>query len=693
MPLKERKAPNAVLMRREANDSASGSGSSHNEASGRVTKRPDGDRKRTQNRIAQKCLRERRAASGRHVANILEVMQFATETDQVKQYSMLLDAQVKLVKDNQEMEDALFRMRKKLLSLSNAAATAAEDPVFEMILGRQAPQEDSTNNEQRQEMPEEQESPAESNQLKLPTLGSEAAAMTTYTTSAELLGIAAPIQVEALSDSMDPAEVMFDTLVPEAGNVPQPSLTDSIKCCFTFDEQDLPQVGEFLLPMEDASSQPSMFSDAASATPQNLGAMLQVSPWDIYSFAPAQKLTLYSCVEFSRKMLQAASICISRIRQMALARHLSTDLITKQVAVATVNIVGTCSGLHQYLYGVNVAAYMERAVYWRLTGARRSLVPEPFRPTPLQCSMLSTPIGPVIDFLYWPEIRDQLILAGESVDKDAFLRDLLLNTVIEVPEHNLAVNIMSQFRQQKSRQGDDSQYSCSSNNNCLPTSTSASGTKVPTSALDEGWMYFEIDRADSDFQSWAADPIEQALSLRLWRKVQQLTKGADQALFMQNEDWFEDAPHNAPPLESALGRIDPKFCPERTRLGRLLGNTPSWKINKELANKYPFLGYSSTIAAGCCTVIKPSELAMSSGRVMANLVALYMDQSAIRLVKGGPEKTTQIPKYKFDHIIFTGCQSGLVLHYCRRKNLILTTLELGGQYLAIVTSTTSSSRG
>ncbi|KAF5625186.1 heavy metal translocating p-type ATPase [Fusarium tjaetaba] len=597
MPSKEGKPTSAASTRRRTNDDASGSDSSQFKSSSRVNKRTDSDRKRTQNRIAQKCLRERRAASDRHIANMLEAMQFATETDQAKQYSKLLDTQVKLVKDNQEMEDALFRMRKKLLSLSNAAANAAEDPVFDMIFGRQAPREDSTGDEQRQEVVEEDS--AEINQPIVPDMELEAAAPAIDTTSPETPGAVASVQLDASTDTLDTIHVMFDNyMLPRAESDPQLSQAGSIECSFTFDESDLLQTGAFLQPLEESSSQCNMFGDATSAPPQNLHAMLQVSPWDMYSFAPTQKLTVYSGVEFSRKILQAASICVSRIRQMALARYLSTDLITKQVAVATVNMLGTNSGLHQYLYDVNGAACMERTVYWRLTGARRSLVPEPFRPTPLQCSSLATSIGPVIDFVNWPEIRDQLILAGGNVDMDAFSRDIVLNTVIEVPGRKLAVNVFGQHRHQRGRQEDDMQNtSLGSNSNCSPVSTSTSGIKIPTSALDEGWVYFEIDRTDSDFQSWAADPVEEALSRRLWRKVQQLTKGIDPNLFLQNENWLEDAPRNTP-LESALRRINPKLCAETTRLGRLLGDTPSWKLNKELANKYPVLDFSSIAETG-----------------------------------------------------------------------------------------------
>lgn len=66
----------------------------------------------------------------------MEAMSFAAQTDRSRQYTLLLDAHLKLIKENQAMEDALFRMRKKLLSLSSAAAMAADDPVFEEMMGR-----------------------------------------------------------------------------------------------------------------------------------------------------------------------------------------------------------------------------------------------------------------------------------------------------------------------------------------------------------------------------------------------------------------------------------------------------------------------------------------------------------------------------------------------------------------------------
>ena len=90
-------------------------------------------------------------------------------------------------------------------------------------------------------------------------------------------------------------------------------------------------------------------------------------------------------------------------------------------------------------------------------------------------------------------------------------------------------------------------------------------------------------------------------------------------------------------------------------------------------------------AAGCCVMIKPSELAEASQKLLEELVAAYLDPTAIRVVTGGPRETGEILKLRFDHIFFTG--SGKVARYitaAAAKHLTPTVLELGGQGPAIV---------
>jgi aldehyde dehydrogenase (NAD+) len=53
----------------------------------------------------------------------------------------------------------------------------------------------------------------------------------------------------------------------------------------------------------------------------------------------------------------------------------------------------------------------------------------------------------------------------------------------------------------------------------------------------------------------------------------------------------------------------------------------------------PLLG---AIAAGCCAVLKPSELAPHCAQVLANLFPKYLDSSAYRVILGAVQETTAL---------------------------------------------------
>lgn len=134
--------------------------------------------------------------------------------------------------------------------------------------------------------------------------------------------------------------------------------------------------------------------------------------------------------------------------------------------------------------------------------------------------------------------------------------------------------------------------------------------------------------------------------------------------------------------------------------GVLFGTLGQARIRKEPlgtvliigAWNFPFLltlqPVVAAIAAGCCVVIKPSELAPASEKVMVDLVSSYLDQSAIRLWTGGPEEAARILQLKFDHIFFTGSSKiARFIAEAAAKHLTPTTLELGGQCPAVVSKT------
>lgn len=80
--------------------------------------------KRAQNRLSQQCVRERRRAQSKHLDTLTAVIESGT-SDKFDRQDARVVAQLELIKENEELKDALLRLRKKLLSVSTAAAAAA----------------------------------------------------------------------------------------------------------------------------------------------------------------------------------------------------------------------------------------------------------------------------------------------------------------------------------------------------------------------------------------------------------------------------------------------------------------------------------------------------------------------------------------------------------------------------------------
>ncbi|ETI28001.1 hypothetical protein G647_00450 [Cladophialophora carrionii CBS 160.54] len=90
--------------------------------------------------------------------------------------------------------------------------------------------------------------------------------------------------------------------------------------------------------------------------------------------------------------------------------------------------------------------------------------------------------------------------------------------------------------------------------------------------------------------------------------------------------------------------------------------------------------------AGNCIFLKPSELAPATQALLVDLVPKYLDQSAIRLVTGGPAEVGRMLEFKFNHIFYTGGgKVGRIIATAAAKHLTPVVLELGGQAPVIVT--------
>lgn len=60
------------------------------------------------------------------------------------------------------------------------------------------------------------------------------------------------------------------------------------------------------------------------------------------------------------------------------------------------------------------------------------------------------------------------------------------------------------------------------------------------------------------------------------------------------------------------------------------------------------------IAAGNTMVLKPSELAPASASLLANILPTYLDNSAVKVIQGGPAVGERLLQQKWDKIFFTG---------------------------------------
>lgn len=86
------------------------------------------------------------------------------------------------------------------------------------------------------------------------------------------------------------------------------------------------------------------------------------------------------------------------------------------------------------------------------------------------------------------------------------------------------------------------------------------------------------------------------------------------------------------------------------------------------------------IAAGDAAVVKPSELAPATSRVIADLIPRYLDARAFAVVEGDADATTALLEQRFDLVFFTGGDRvGRIVMTAAAKHLTPVVLELGGK--------------
>ncbi|CAM6128501.1 unnamed protein product [Calypogeia fissa] len=107
---------------------------------------------------------------------------------------------------------------------------------------------------------------------------------------------------------------------------------------------------------------------------------------------------------------------------------------------------------------------------------------------------------------------------------------------------------------------------------------------------------------------------------------------------------------------------------------------------------YPFLlalePVVGAIAAGNCVVLKPSKRAPASSALLAKLVPLYLDSSAVKVVEGGIPESTALLEQRWDKILLIGnARVGKIVMAAAAKHLTPVTFGLGGKSPTIIDST------
>lgn len=95
----------------------------------------------------------------------------------------------------------------------------------------------------------------------------------------------------------------------------------------------------------------------------------------------------------------------------------------------------------------------------------------------------------------------------------------------------------------------------------------------------------------------------------------------------------------------------------------------------------------SAIAAGCSSILKPSEFTPNTTTLIKQMVEALFEEGEIAIVEGDHTAAQELTALPFDHIFFTGSpEVGKKVMHAAADHLTSVTLELGGRNPLIVDS-------
>lgn len=217
---------------------------------------------------------------------------------------------------------------------------------------------------------------------------------------------------------------------------------------------------------------------------------------------------------------------------------------------------------------------------WRISNRLedRLAIPVPFRPTPLQAATPDHPM--VIDFINWPSIRDHMILYSTSLDLDAMSRDIVLNTVIELPRKQVAVNIYELFF-----------------THILPTIRGGQGEVKDSMLHNPEWIYLTVSPNSTPASVPTPSPTQEVLAAEIAERM---------GLHLDNLPSCDSSTPPSVNINTPLRTANqgtapcgPQMIMARALKSFGIDEPSNWKLSKEFERKYPNIDCSQ----GCWTQI------------------------------------------------------------------------------------------
>ena len=141
------------------------------------------------------------------------------------------------------------------------------------------------------------------------------------------------------------------------------------------------------------------------------------------------------------------------------------------------------------------------------------------------------------------------------------------------------------------------------------------------------------------------------------------------------ESWMQPVTVDSPPV---FGQAESKYYYEPYGTVLILN---TWNYPFVLCFK-PLVG---ALAAGNCCIVKPSEVAPTTSKVLADIINTAFDEEYCVAIECGVDGATELLKERFDFICYTGStQVGRIVARAAAEHLTPTVLELGGKSPCIV---------